>query len=499
MHDQRGRASVRSSFSRLAIRATLCGIAFLMTGPTRAQPARWTQIPVAGPSARYGHAMAYDEHRRITTVFGGNNLGVFNAETWEWDDAAWTQRQVSGPSAREGSVMAYDTQRQVMVLFGGRHNQLYSAETWEWDGTTWTERQVPGPSARALSAMSYDGQRGVAVLFGGYHADGSIDGETWEWDGTTWNQRVIGGGPSPRYYPAMCYDGSRNVTVLFGGCCTFADTWEWDGTAWTQRSGGLGRAGHGAVFDHHRDVIVIFGGNFAVGDTWEWSDGQYTSQPVIGPPGRYLVGMVFDAARHGALMFGGYSNAPQTIFADTWMYTCAPVLTAHPVPDAVCPSGSATLNVTVVSDLPATFQWQRETAPNSNTFADLTDGATGAWDGGSPGVGAIISGSSTATLMIAADIANGRNLSSAHAIRYRCNVLNTCGSVDSAAAQVSVGDLAGDVDCNCTVDLSDLSTLLARFGTASGASRADGDLDGDADVDLSDLATLLGSFGSICP
>ncbi len=57
----------------------------------------------------------------------------------------------------------------------------------------------------------------------------------------------------------------------------------------------------------------------------------------------------------------------------------------------------------------------------------------------------------------------------------------------------------GDLDNNGQVDLSDLATLLAFFGTTSGATPAMGDLDNDADVDLNDLATMLAFFGQSCP
>lgn len=57
------------------------------------------------------------------------------------------------------------------------------------------------------------------------------------------------------------------------------------------------------------------------------------------------------------------------------------------------------------------------------------------------------------------------------------------------------GDLNGDRQVN----LSDLTTLLAHFGTPSGATLEDGDLNGDGDVDLSDLVMLLANFGSTCP
>jgi hypothetical protein len=59
----------------------------------------------------------------------------------------------------------------------------------------------------------------------------------------------------------------------------------------------------------------------------------------------------------------------------------------------------------------------------------------------------------------------------------------------------------GDTNGDCVVDLSDLTRLLAHFGTTSGATRLDGDLEppgGDGDVDLADLTTLLGSFGNDC-
>ncbi|MFN0134820.1 MAG: dockerin type I domain-containing protein [Phycisphaerae bacterium] len=57
----------------------------------------------------------------------------------------------------------------------------------------------------------------------------------------------------------------------------------------------------------------------------------------------------------------------------------------------------------------------------------------------------------------------------------------------------------GDVNGDRNVNLTDLATLLANFGTSSGAAREDGDLDNDGDVDLTDLASLLAVFGTTCP
>jgi serine protease AprX len=70
------------------------------------------------------------------------------------------------------------------------------------------------------------------------------------------------------------------------------------------------------------------------------------------------------------------------------------------------------------------------------------------------------------------------------------------GILDALAAYSACpGDLDGDTD----VDLSDLSILLANYGTTSGAAYEEGDLDGDGDVDLTDLSELLAVYGTTCP
>ena len=58
--------------------------------------------------------------------------------------------------------------------------------------------------------------------------------------------------------------------------------------------------------------------------------------------------------------------------------------------------------------------------------------------------------------------------------------------------------IPGDLDDDGDVDLADLATLLANYGTPSGMAYEDGDLDGDEDVDLADLAGLLAHYGEGC-
>jgi|GEM_PF-5891909 len=123
------------------------------------------------------------------------------------------------PSPREGSAMAYDEARGVTVLFGG-YDGAHLNDTWTWDGQTWTKVAPPGdsPSPRVYSAMVYDKARGEIVLFGGVHMGSETFSDTWVWDGAAWTLAADeGAGPSDRSDHAMAYDSAAEVVVLFGG------------------------------------------------------------------------------------------------------------------------------------------------------------------------------------------------------------------------------------------------------------------------------------------
>ena len=89
-------------------------------------------MPATSPSARDGHAMAYDVARQRVVLFGGNSLTSIFSDTWEWDGSNWTLRSpTTSPSERFGHAMAYDVAHQRVVLFGGAGSwpKAYS-DTW---------------------------------------------------------------------------------------------------------------------------------------------------------------------------------------------------------------------------------------------------------------------------------------------------------------------------------------------------------------------------------
>lgn len=305
---------------------------------------------------RAAHGLAYDRQRarlvlhggrRLVTGPGGTGILVKN-DTWE-RDAAGTWRFVTdqGPAPRYGHAMAYDEARGVTVLFGGflcdsafcspGGGPLHFGDTWEWDGTTWTEHIVPGPSARWLHAMTYDPVRQRVVLHGGRHPFGQQLMDLWEWDGTSWTARGTDGDPTPgptgdplgqpkpRESHGLAFDRVRNVLVLHGGGLFIGgttnarggETWELNVAGqWRLRAvspgspSGLFLPDHRSMtFDLHRGTTVLLTHRNAAGaltgQLWEWNGTGTSWLPIGNLPSRTGAAMAYDEARQRTVIVGG--------------------------------------------------------------------------------------------------------------------------------------------------------------------------------------------------
>jgi hypothetical protein len=131
--------------------------------------------------------------------------------------------------------------------------------------------------------------------------------------------------PPPAYSVGAAYDSNRGRLVVFGGYLNgtyVGDTWEWDGKAWHRVSarGPAARNSPALVYDAAHHQIVLFGGDTRatgpLGDTWVYDGAQWREIPVPGPPPRTTHQMVYDARRHRVVLFGGASGSD--MLGDTW-------------------------------------------------------------------------------------------------------------------------------------------------------------------------------------
>ena len=318
--------------------AALAG--WLFVGVLAAAP----QSGVTWPSKRSLHAMACDQQRGKTVVFGGWDEAVHLGDLWEYQAGFWTRIQVAtGPSARSSAYCAYDSLRGVVVLFGGIDASGGLGDTWEWDGIAWQQIATPNaPSARWAGAAFFDVGLGRVVIFGGVNGS-SRTNETWTYDGQDWQLATSASSPSPRSNIQMAYDPVLGIGVLHGGYPGFwllSDTWHWTSTGWVQASPsgptpGL-RSDATLVYDPVSQRVLMFGGNdltnrFGLTNaTWAY-DGTSWQQvsSAMKPAPRQHERAVFDVSVGKCLLFGGRMddtpggccNFTGPALDDAWLWT----------------------------------------------------------------------------------------------------------------------------------------------------------------------------------
>lgn len=422
----------------------------------------WVLRLTNGPSSRAEQAMAYDDERKVTLLFGGGQLHEGKLRTlsdlWEWDGARWIERMshsssngwtysaatgwqpsyTGQPVARYQHGLAYDNLRRRFVLFGGQTRtpdlsaqQIFLNDTWEWDGAAWHFLTATGPAPRSRPAMAFDRQRGVTVMTGGFVQGGAPDpkpGGVWEWNGVAWQVRVPTNGPSASYSQesgAMVYDAFHRA-LLFGPSVGEPAGWTfrtWDGTRWTtvfdefvsqffqQQYGDM-------TFDQDRRRAVWFGGIAGPSNTTGFFDGEnwevLTGSPATPSP-RYNLAMAYDTNRHATVLFGG-ETGNQIFNGETWELIAldVPLINEQPLSRALQLGGNATLNVIArgPAGSPLGYRWFKNGQP-------LTDGGR-------------ISGATTAQLRLVSALASDSG-------EYTVQVTNECGSTISLKAAFTQG------------------------------------------------------------
>ncbi len=147
--------------------------------------------------------MAFDEARNRMVLFGGagyrnTDLDVQTfGETWELDGDVWTRVATTGPTPRFMAAMAFDNKRERTVLFGGQceidRDFGCCADTWEWDGREWIQATpASAPSERFFSSAAYDPGTETVLLAGGRKCtndeEDAFERDLWSWDGVAWTK-----------------------------------------------------------------------------------------------------------------------------------------------------------------------------------------------------------------------------------------------------------------------------------------------------------------------
>ncbi len=300
------------------------------------QEATWSLVDdgTSGPTPRWDHHLAADEETGLLLVYGGRDVnGTALGDTWLFDleSGVWSQSDAAGPSPRFGSAIAEDRGRRRLYLFGGEDAGTFYSDTWRFDfkAMEWRiqdDGSAVGPSPRYGLAGSLDSDDNF-VISHGFTFEGRFD-DTWVFDtrNKTWTDRSPAEETRPlkRCLHEMVQDTASDRLVLFGGCssgfgpCPQGDLWSFDLVtgAWTDitpASGPAARSNPAMVWDSTNSRVLLIGGLADAGyvaDLWE---GQFegdsfvwTETGAIGPSGRGSHDAI--ALNQTVYVFGGRNN-----------------------------------------------------------------------------------------------------------------------------------------------------------------------------------------------
>lgn len=280
----------------------------------------WTEeSPMANPSARTGHAMAFDGDKVI--LFGGDD-GALQNDTWSWDGDTWVpESPMTSPGARAGHAMA--SVSGGVLLFGGEGGSGLLDDTWFWDGSDWTELSPSAsPSARMGHAMTKSGAR--IVLFGGEGSAGVL-GDTWRWESDDW-VAVPGLSPSARTDAQLIHDPQTGYVQLLGGRSggtVLGDRWALTPLGWRLSSIVPNfRLANAAVASDGFQTMVVGGDTGAglSGQTLLGAAGSYRAIPdtITAPNPREGAAAAYDSVLDEIVLFGGEGGIAD--LGDTWTW-----------------------------------------------------------------------------------------------------------------------------------------------------------------------------------
>ena len=189
----------------------------------------------------------------------------------------------------------------------------------------------PRPAGRQNAAFAYDPRLREFVLFGGQSAT-TVLGDTWIRRHASWIRLHPARAPSARTGAALVYDRATRQLLLFGGSSKPAfgggfsnQTWIWTGTTWRQlHPAASPRPRHAAdmIYDAATHEVILFGGFGGVylDDTWSWNGTTWHRlHPSNSPSPRDTEALVYDPASKMAILYGGFSLATGRL-TDTWSW-----------------------------------------------------------------------------------------------------------------------------------------------------------------------------------
>ncbi len=386
-----------------------------------------------------------------------------------WTGSAWASIAAGAPNDWVWAIVRMPNGDMIAAGAFSTINSVPRAKIARWNGTDWSNvggGVTTGSEIYELFVMP----NGDLIASGNFTVIGGVAARNIaRWNGTTWS--AMGAGfPSPARDFAILPSGELVAANVPSADFTTQSIAKWNGTSWDT----LGNA-NGTIFA----LLTMPSGDLLVG-------GQFTS--VDGLPVNNIA---------------------------VWRPGAAPSITAAPVSASVCPTVTATFNITAAGTTPA-YQWQWQPAGPGTAWTALNNGDNSV----NQGVATLVaSGVNQSQLRITATVHFVDDFQGDTAY-LRCIVTNGCGSSTSGPTTLtiltcspqacSLADVAGagpnGLAPDGIVDGSDFIAFINSFSTGDPAidplaDVAGGGADGlspDGIIDGSDFIAFINAFAVGC-
>jgi hypothetical protein len=99
----------------------------------------WQVLSNSTPSTSKQGLQSLAMLKNDIVLYEGDNAIDNISLTWIFSKNKWQSKRTPGPSPRVGAAMIYDNKRKKTILFGGNNRKIVFNDTWEWDGVKWSE------------------------------------------------------------------------------------------------------------------------------------------------------------------------------------------------------------------------------------------------------------------------------------------------------------------------------------------------------------------------
>jgi trimeric autotransporter adhesin len=468
----------------------------------------WSAVGGDGMNAGTVNAMAVFNDGTGLHLYAAGNFerasGLFSRNIARWDGERW-RTLGSAPAVEVIGLGSFDSGSGPELHVGVSHHWLEGnliRTIARWDGARWWQLGGGLSGGGVGSMLEFDDGTGTALFVGGafFQAEGQQANHVARWDGKAWS--TLGKGLPGTFFAQVndfaLFDDGSGLALFACGSFSLPRLRKWDGAEWTAQEPGLnGFPWALAVHDDGSGPAMYVGGSslsvdgVGYGTVVRW-DGENWSPLEGGLNARVVSLVVFDDGTGPALYAGGEFTASSSgepmLYIARWDGT-----SWSPVGDGF--NGAVwALHVHEDCSGPALYAGGLFSASG-----EMPINRVARWDGASwSPLGSGIVGGESSFMSFPPGVYAFKSFSdkAGPALYVGGNFHNAGGKPAGHVARWAGGaPPIGDLNFDCTVDISDLLMLFDAWGVCPADGNCPADFNGDGVVDVSDLLILFNNWG----